>query len=83
MSEEYLLSFRVHKVFENGITFINPSYDTAVLYFSGFSETPGWVMKRDGKPVFINRLQANILAGILSKHVDSATSLTRTGVKSA
>ena len=83
MNEEYLLSFRVHKVFENGITFVNPSYDTAALYFSGFSEQLGWVMKKDGRPVFLNRLQAKILTSVLANQVDSAASIMRAGVKSA
>ena len=83
MNEEYLLSFRVHKVFKNGITFVNPSYDTATLYFSGFSEKPGWVMGKNGIPVTINHLQAKIFTGILAKHVEAATSLLRAGVRSA
>ena len=84
MNEEYLLSFRAHKVFKNGIAFVNSSYDTAALYFTGHSDQLGWVMKKDGRPVFLNSLQAEILTGILAKQVDISNSLMRAeGVKSA
>lgn len=85
MNEEYLLSFQAHKVFENGIAFVNSSYDTAAIYFAGHSEHPGWVMKNDGdgRPVPLNSLQAKILKSVLAKQVDTANSLMRAEVKSA
>ena len=78
MSEEYLLTFRVYNILQNGIAFLNSSGEVASLYFAGYGgNKPGFVMHKDGKPVFLNLREAEVLKKTLR---DQFAAL---GVKSA
>ena len=74
MSDEYLLSFHVYKILQNGIAFLNSAGEVASLYFAGYGgEKPGFVMRKDGKPVFLNlRLKKTLRDHFASLGVKSA-----------
>ena len=78
MSDEYLLTFRVYSVLQNGITFMNSAGEVAAIYFAGYGkEKPGFVISKDGKFFLLNLLQVEILKKTLRDHFATL------GVKSA